>query len=97
MKISRSLRDAASWEETGRGPGTWPSGPVGDAGAAGADAAGAAGDLGSTSPCESVPGRRSRDDDASLCSTRRCLYHLGDEKTDVMRGRLYQDLWIFPE
>lgn len=63
----------ASGEETGRGPGTWPSGLGGDAAAAGAagvaGAGGAAGDLRSASPCGSAPGRRSQDDDASSRSS----------------------------
>lgn len=86
MKINRSLRDAASWEETGRGPGTWPSGLGGDAAAAGA--AGAAGGLRSASPCGSVPGRQSRDDDASLYSTHLHPYHLRKKKTTVMRDSI---------
>lgn len=71
----------ASWVETGRGPGTWPSGLGGDAAAAGAD-----GDLRSASPCGSFPGRRSPDDDASLRSTHRCPYHLRTKTKGNQRG-----------
>lgn len=76
--ISHNLRGAASWEETGHGPGTWPSGLGGAAAAAGA---GAAGDLHSASPCGLVPGHLSRDDDASLGSNHLRPYRLRINKT----------------
>lgn len=81
MKIGRSPRAVASWEETGRGPGTWPSGLGGDAAAAGAD-----GDPRSASPCGSSPGRRSPDDDASSRNTHRCPYHLRTKTKGNQRG-----------
>lgn len=75
MKTGRTLHVAASWEETGRGPATWPFGLDEDVAAAGA--AGVAGVLRSASPCGLVPVHQSQDD-ASWRSSHRCLYHLGE-------------------
>lgn len=72
MKISRSPRAEASWEETGRGPGTWPSELFGDAAAAGAGEG-----LRLASPCGSAPGG-----DASSCSSHRSPYRLMREETE---------------
>lgn len=79
MKTSRSPCAEASWEETGRGPGTWPSELFGDAAAAGA---GAGEDLRSASPCGSAPGHQSQGGDASSCSSRRSLCRLTREETN---------------
>lgn len=76
-KTGRTLHVAASWEETGRGPATWPFGLDEDVAAAGAaGAAGVAGVLRSASPCGLVPVHQSQDD-ASWRSSHLCLYHLG--------------------
>lgn len=80
MMISRSPRAEASWEVTGRGPGTWPSELFEDAAAAGAGA-GAGEDLRLASPCGSAPGRQSRGGDASSCSSHRSPYRLVREET----------------
>lgn len=82
--ISHSRHVVASWEGTGHGPGTWPSGHDGDAASAGV-----AGVLHSASPCGLVHGHQCLGDDVSWGSNRLSLCHLWSYKTKVIRDRRY--------